>query len=54
MAAAAPAGPAPTTSTSNGALVESLAASRAAAPVSILARISGSSMRPELNISPLR
>jgi hypothetical protein len=41
-AAAAPAGPPPTISTSYGALALSLAASRAAAPVSSLARISPS------------
>ena len=54
MAAAAPAGPPPTTSTSNASLAESFFASRSAAPVSILARISPSSMRPLANISPFR
>ena len=53
-AAAAPAGPPPTMSTSNGAFSPSLAASRAALPVSILATISASSMRPWPKRSPFR
>ncbi len=52
--AAAPAGPPPTTSTSNGSLPAIAAALRAAAPVSSLARISSTEVRPELNGSPSR
>ena len=53
-AAAAPAGPPPTISTSYGSRAASRCASRAAAPVSIFARISPSSMRPEPNGAPFR
>jgi hypothetical protein len=41
-------------STSNGALALIFSASRTLAPVSILARISSTPMRPEANTSPLR
>ena len=53
-AAAAPAGPPPTISTSNGASPQSSAASRFAAPVSTLARISSRLMRPWPKCVPLR
>ena len=53
-AAAAPAGPPPTISTSKVSLAAIFAASRAAAPVSTLARISVSSMRPLPNGWPFR
>ncbi len=53
-AAAAPAGPPPTISTSNTSFCASFAASRAAAPVSIFARISPISIRPEPNGWPFR
>jgi len=52
MAAAAPAGPPPTTSTSKASLPLIFSASRAAAPVSSLLRICSTVMRPWPNGSP--
>ena len=52
-AAVAPAGPPPTTSTSNGSLASIFAASRSALPASSLATICSRLIRPESNSSPL-
>ena len=54
MAADAPAGPPPTTSTSNGSLASICSARRASAPVSSLATICSRVMRPWSNTSPSR
>ena len=53
-AAAAPAGPPPTTSTSNGSLASMASAARSAAPVSSLARICLEAHPALANISPFR
>mgnify|MGYP006198373955 CR=1 FL=1 len=53
-AAFMPAGPPPTTSTSNGAFAAIFSAARATAPVSSLATICARSIRPDPNGWPLR